>query len=155
MPATTRVTCHIGAPRERVYGLLVDAQAVRQWKVPDDMSSEIHCFDAREGGAFRVSLTYHAGDAIGKTEAKTDTYQGHFVALVPPARVVEVMAFETTDPTMRGQMTVTCLLTEAPGGTDLMVTHEGLPEGIAPSDNEQGWRMALARLKALAERDAE
>lgn len=57
--------------------------------------------------------------------APTDTYHGHFVKLVPNEQVVEVMEFETTDPTMRGEMTVTFTLTAADGETDLRAVKKG------------------------------
>lgn len=41
------------------------------------MTSAVHEFDAREGGSFRVSLTYDAPEATGKTTAHTDTYHGY------------------------------------------------------------------------------
>ena len=41
--------------------------------VPDGMTSQVHEFDAREGGAFRISLTYDTPTGIGKTTAHTDT----------------------------------------------------------------------------------
>lgn len=37
------------------------------------------------------------------------------------------------------------------GGTDLHATHEGLPPGVSPADNELGWTMALAKLAAIVE----
>ncbi|MDQ1492818.1 MAG: hypothetical protein QOJ23_5332 [Actinomycetota bacterium] len=54
---TTRLSRHIRAPRSRVYQALLDAEAVQQWMVPDTMTSQVHSFDAREGGTFRISLT--------------------------------------------------------------------------------------------------
>ena len=59
MAATsTRLTQHMNAPRASVYRALMDARAVAAWMVPSDMTSYVHTFDAREGGAFRISLTY-------------------------------------------------------------------------------------------------
>lgn len=55
---TTRIARHIHAPRAAVYRALLDARAMARWRVPNGMSSVVHEFDAREGGAFRVSLTY-------------------------------------------------------------------------------------------------
>lgn len=43
------------APRATVYGLLLDARAVATWQVPTGMTSEVHEFDPREGGRFRIS----------------------------------------------------------------------------------------------------
>jgi len=124
---------------------------VANWMVPDGMSSQVHEFDAREGGAFRISLTYDAPNATGKTTAHTDTYHGHFVKLVPNALVVEVMEFETADPVMQGEMTVTYTLSDADGGTDIAAVHEGVPPGVSPADNETGWRMSLGKLAAFLE----
>ena len=89
--ATTRLTRHIRAPRSRVYRALLDADAVQRWQVPDIMTSQVHAFDAREGGEFRVSLTYDAPTGTGKTTAHTDTYHGRFTRLVPDTEVVQVV----------------------------------------------------------------
>ncbi len=147
--SATHIRVHVDAPRATVYRALVDADAVAAWMVPDGMTSHVHAFDAREGGAFRVSLTYDAPDAVGKTSAHTDTYHGRFVTLVPDERVVQRLEFETADPAMRGEMTVTITLADADDGTDLVAVHEDVPPGISPADNETGWRMSLAKLAAL------
>jgi uncharacterized protein YndB with AHSA1/START domain len=116
------------------------------------MTSEVHEFDAREGGAFRVSLTYDALTGTGKTGARTDTYHGHFVTLVPDEQVVEVFEFETADPGLRGGMTMTTTLVDADGGgTEVVVAHDGIPDSVPSADNETGTHMALANLAALVE----
>ncbi len=108
-------------------------------------------FDAREGGRFRISLTYDEQTGAGKTTAHTDTYHGHFVKLVPGEQVVEVMEFETADAAMRGEMMVTFTLTDAAGGTDVLAVHDNLPPGLSPTANEIGWEMALGKLAAFVE----
>lgn len=151
---TTRVSRHVNAPRAVVYRALVDAEAIVEWRVPDGMSSHVHAFDAREGGTFRVSLTYDAPGGAGKSTAHTDTYHGHFARLLPDEQVVEVFAFESADPAMRGTMTMTTTLTDAAdGGTDVLIVHEGLPDAVPAADNETGTRMALANLARLVESD--
>ncbi len=149
--SSTRATRHLKAPREAVYRALVDPRAVVRWKVPDGMSCHVHSFDAREGGSFRISLTYDVPSGTGKTTAHTDTYHGRFLKLVPNEQVVEVDEFETDDPSLRGEMTITITLADAGGGTILSAVHEGLPPGLSAADNETGWRMALERLAALVE----
>ena len=59
--------------------------------------------------------------------------------------------FETDDPSLRGEMTMTVRLSDADGSTELVAVHEGLPAGVTAADNEAGWREALARLAALVE----
>ena len=142
---------HVDAPRATVYDALIDAGAVQTWMVPDGMTSQVHEFDAREGGVFRISLTYETSNAIGKTSAHTDTYHGRFVKLVPDTTVVQVMEFETEDPTMQGEMTVSYTLRDAHGGTDIAAVHDGVPRGVSPQDNETGWSMSLGKLAKLLE----
>lgn len=149
--ASTRVSCHVNAPRASVYSALIDAEAIAKWKVPTGMTCHVHAFDGREGGAFRISLTYSAPNLVGKTTAHTDTYHGRFVKLVPNELVVEADEFETSDPALRGEMTITITLDDADGGTDLVALHEGLPSGVSTADNETGWSEALDRLSALVE----
>jgi uncharacterized protein YndB with AHSA1/START domain len=153
MMNATRISCYIKAPRADVYRALVDAQAVALWMVPDGMAIHVHAFDAREDGAFCISLIYDTPGAVGKTSEHTDTYRGRFIKLVPDELVVEMMAFETDDPAMRGEMTVTYMLTDADsdGGTYVLGMHDNLPSGISAADNENGWRMALNKLAALVE----
>jgi uncharacterized protein YndB with AHSA1/START domain len=149
--SSTRVSRHVNAPRGKVYGALVDANAIATWMVPTGMTGQVHAFEGREGGTFRISLTYDAPTRVGKTTAHTDTYSGRFVKLVPNERVVEVVEFETADPAMRGEMTITITLADANGGTEVVAVHDGLPRGLSAGDNEAGWRSGLAKLAALVE----
>jgi uncharacterized protein YndB with AHSA1/START domain len=141
----------VNAPREKVYRALTDARAVATWMVPRGMTSKVHAFDPREGGKFRISLTYESPDATGKTSAHTDTHHGHFVKLVPNEQVIEVVEFETNDPALRGEMRITFMLSDSDGGTNLVAEHDGLPPGLSTADNEAGWRSSLAKLAALVQ----
>ena len=149
--SSTRISQHINAPRASVYRALLDPHAVATWKAPTGMTCHVHAFGAREGGSFRISLTYGELTGSGKRTARTDTYRGHFAKLVPNERVVEVDEFETEDPALRGEMTITITLADADGDTNLLAVHDGLPPGVSSADNETGWRMALAKLAAFVE----
>lgn len=150
---STQVSRHVSAPRAAVYRALLEADAIAKWRVPEGMAGHVHTFDAREGGAFRVSLTYEGPDGAGKSASRTDTYHGRFVKLVPDEQVVEALEFETADPALGGMMTMTTTLTDADGGTDVLVVHEGIPDSVPAADNETGTRMALAKLARLVEAD--
>jgi uncharacterized protein YndB with AHSA1/START domain len=148
---STQVSRHVRAPRSVVYRALLDADAIARWRVPTGMSSQVHDFDAREGGSFRVSLTYDAPGGTGKSDPDTDTYHGHFAKLVPDEQVVEVFEFETADPALGGTMTMTTTLRDADGGTEVIIVHEGIPDSVPAADNETGTRMALEKLAELVE----
>ncbi len=149
--SSTRISRHLNAPRRDVYRALLDARAVATWMVPNGMTSHVHVFDAREGGSFRISLTYDAPTRTGKTTARTDTFHGRFVKLVTNEQVVQVVEFETADPALRGEMTITYVLADADAGTNVFAVHDGLPPGLSTADNEVGWRMSLGKLAALVE----
>jgi uncharacterized protein YndB with AHSA1/START domain len=117
------------------------------------MTSRVHTFEAREGGSFRVSLTYDAPDGAGKSAPHTDMYYGTFVKLVPDEQVVEEFQFETADPALSGTMTMTTTLTDTEDGTDVLMVHEAIPDAVPAADNELGTRMALANLARLVEAD--
>lgn len=152
--STTRLTRHIRAPRTVVYRALLDPESVQQWMVPDGMTSRVHTFEPHEGGAFRISLTYDAPTDTGKTNAQSDTFHGRFARLVPDAEVVQIVEFETVDPALQGEMTITYTLADANEGTDLVGLHENLPAGVPPEDNELGWSMSIDKLAGLVEHES-
>lgn len=143
-----RVSRLLRAPRAEVYRALTEPALIARWRFPGGMTSVV---EQQDDGGFRVTLTYEAPDRQGKTTARSDTYRARFSRLVPDELVVEVDEFETDDPLFTGEMTMTVSLREDDGGTELTAVHEGVPAGIAPADNELGWRMALDRLAALVE----
>ncbi|MFB6961958.1 SRPBCC domain-containing protein [Streptomyces sp. NPDC056309] len=149
----TRVSRRVQASPAAVYRALTDPDAVAGWRVPDGMTAHVHTFDAREGGTFRVSLSYDEPGARGKSAARTDTYRGHFARLVPERLVVEVLAFEADEDALHGTMTMTTSLAEVDGGTEVVIVHEGIPDEVPRADNELGTRMALDNLARLVEGD--
>jgi uncharacterized protein YndB with AHSA1/START domain len=143
----------VKAPPAQVYQAFLDPLAVGAWMAPGSMRLHVHVFDARLGGRFRISLTYpDPPDAQrGKTTGDTDTYHGYFAELVPDEKIVEVIEFESRDPGFAGEMTMTVLLRDVEGGTEVTLVYDNLPPGIRPEDNEAGTRASLAKLAALLE----
>lgn len=120
--------------------------------VPDDMTSTVHSFEAREGGTFHISLTYEDPEMAGKTEEATDSFKGRFLRLVPDREIVQAIEFETDDPDVTGEMTVTYSLSDSgDGSTEVVGVHENLPPGVSPEANEMGWEMSLRNLARLVE----
>lgn len=64
----------INASPTAVYRALTDGQAVGLWRAPDGMACTVHAFDARQGGEFRISLTYDDESRAGKSVGNVDTY---------------------------------------------------------------------------------
>jgi uncharacterized protein YndB with AHSA1/START domain len=151
--AGTKVSKIIKAPRKAVYQACLDADALARWRVPDNMTARVHAFEAREGGTYRMSLTYRDPQQSpgGKTSQDTDTFRGRFVKLVPDEKIVEAIEFESRDSGFAGEMKMTTRLSDTKDGTEVTILCEGLPSGIRPEDNETGTRQSLQKLAALLE----
>jgi uncharacterized protein YndB with AHSA1/START domain len=152
--ASTRVSRIIKAPRSAIYHAFLDRDALAAWLPPETMKGHVHTFEPREGGKFRLSLTYEDPEHShgGKTTQDSDTVQGRFVELAPDEKIVWVVEFESQDPSFAGEMTITFSLAEADGGTEVIVLCEDIPKGVRLEDNEMGCRSSLQNLAALVER---
>jgi uncharacterized protein YndB with AHSA1/START domain len=151
--ASTRVSKIIKAPRKAVYQACLDPDAVTAWRAPDNMKGHMHAIDAREGGAFRMSLTYQnpKHSPGGKTSGDTDTFHGRFVELIPYEKIVEVVEFESDAPRFAGEMKITTSFADTDEGTEITVLCEDIPAGIRPEDNEMGTKSSLKNLASLFE----
>jgi uncharacterized protein YndB with AHSA1/START domain len=56
--AWTRTSRVIRARPEELYEAFIDPAALAAWLPPAEMTGEIHEFDARVGGGYRMSLFY-------------------------------------------------------------------------------------------------
>ena len=152
MPSrSTTVSRVIGVPPEAVYRAYLDQNAVAAWLPPGSMKGVVHAFDAREGGAFSMSLVYPEDEASarGKSSERADTFQGRFAKLIPNRQIVWATQFESDDPLFAGEMIVTTTLEPAGRGTKVTFICENIPPGIRPEDNEVGCRSTLEKLAAF------
>jgi uncharacterized protein YndB with AHSA1/START domain len=143
----------IKASPHSIYRALMDPEALAAWRPPEGMTGEMLAFDGREGGRYRMSLTYigTGHDLRGKTTEHADVVEGRFLELVPDLRVVEVVEFESDDPAFAGAMTITTALAAVPGGTEVAIRCENVPDGIRPEDHQEGLASTLANLAAFTE----
>lgn len=142
----------IVATAERVYGALIDPEALVVWLPPGNMSGRFERFDARPGGSYRMILSYAEPSAPGKTTADSDVVAGRFVELVPGVRVVQAVDFVSDDPAYAGTMTMTWELTEVDTGTRVQIRAEDVPDGISAEDHAAGMTSSLANLASYLER---
>ncbi|MFB4324939.1 SRPBCC domain-containing protein [Paenibacillus lautus] len=143
----------IKASPQTIYQAFTDPKAWVSWLPPEGMSGQIDTFDAREGGTYRMVLTYIGTDHanLGKSSAGTDIVQGKFLALVPNKKIVQCFEFESEDPAYGGQMRMTWTLTALAEGTEVAVVCEDVPEGIRQEDHEAGLRSTLENLAVFTE----
>lgn len=139
---------------EAVYQAFLDPDTLVTWLAPAGMTGQIHKFEPCEGGLFTIALIYDDREPTrrGKTSEDTDVVQGRFLELVPNARIVQAVEFESDDPDFAGEMRITWNLNSASGGVDVVVTCENVPPGVRQEDHDVGLRSTLENLARLLER---
>ncbi len=145
----------IKASRKSIYQAFTDPKLVAVWLAPNNMRCEVHCFNAREGGSFEMTLSYlNAEDATkGKTSANKDSFKGRFTKLIPYKKIEEIIEFDSGDAKFRGEMKMLVDLVDSDdGGSRVTILFRDIPEGIRPEDNEEGSRQSLNKLAALLEK---
>jgi uncharacterized protein YndB with AHSA1/START domain len=149
----TSTSQFVKAPPAEVYAAFMDPDVLVAWLPPAEMTGQIHAFDGRVGGGYRMSLFYPLSERThrGKTAEREDRMTVRFVELTPPHRIVYAVNFDSADPGFQGEMTMTWTFEAAPGGTQVIVASENLPPGVRPEDNDEGSRLSLGQLARLFE----
>ena len=151
----TRNVALLEAQPYTVYRAFIDPELVEQWLAPGDMTARVHEFEAREGGAIRITLHYPEGSGeAGKSGDGSDAYRARFIELMPYSRIVQAIEFESDEASYSGEMRMTVDLVEARPGTRLTIDFDNIPPGIALEENQRGAQMSLEKLAILVDRRA-
>jgi uncharacterized protein YndB with AHSA1/START domain len=144
----------IQATPRRVYQAFIDPNALIAWLPPHGMTARAEQYDPREGGTYRIVLSYLSPNDLTKerTSQTSDVVHGRFMEVVPDERIVQLVEFESDDPAFVGEMKMTWTFTAVPQGTEVSILAENVPEGIRPEDHEAGFRSTLDNLAAFIER---
>jgi uncharacterized protein YndB with AHSA1/START domain len=119
-------------PRERVFAAWLDPASQAQWMLPGDVTTATIESDPRVGGQFRIVMEHGRGNV---------EHWGEYLTIDPPSLLSFTWISANTNflPTI-----VTIELHERDNGTELILTHRGLPpEKLAP--HEQGWSDIVRR----------
>jgi uncharacterized protein YndB with AHSA1/START domain len=127
--------------RARVFAAWLDPAMLAQFMRPGPIATATAAVDPRVGGAFRIVMRH--GD-------REHAHWGEYVRIEPPSLLEFTWISENTD---RRPTIVTVELADRDGGTELTLTHRGLPPSQLKSHRE-GWTDIVAALEsALASGD--
>ena len=119
----------IAAPRERVFQAWLDSESLAHWMAPKSVgfTHATVTVDPRVGGGFRIVMEGRPGGGV--------EHHGEYLAIEPPSLLSFTWISRNTDdkPTV-----VTVELHERGTGTELVLTHRGLPTK-AVEGHRQGW----------------
>lgn len=156
MSRTDLASLLIHADRQAVFAALTDPGALAAWLPPTGMRGRFERFDLRDGGSYRLVLTYDdAAGAPGKTDAASDVAEVRIARIVPGESVEQLVDFESDDPAFRGTMRMTWSLRDTQDGTLVQFEARDVPSGIRARDHAEGLTSSLANLAGHLEPDAD
>ncbi len=142
----------IMASPQTIYQAFLNPESLVSWLPPKGMSGHIDMFDPREGGAYKMTLTYEMDHSNpGKTSENTDVTQGEFLELVQDKRIVLSVKFNSEDPAFQGEMIQKWHLEDISEGTKVTIVCKNVPEGIRKEDHDTGLRSTLENLAFFTE----
>jgi uncharacterized protein YndB with AHSA1/START domain len=123
----------IAASPEDLFDAWLDPHALAVWMRPGPVVSSVAKVDPREGGCYEITMQGQSGPIVHK---------GVYVHIDRPKRLVFTWASLGTE--MRDTL-VTVDFVPAGKRTEVIVTHEQLPESATPS-HSMGWTHGLEHL---------
>ncbi|WP_224389329.1 SRPBCC domain-containing protein [Pseudonocardia sp. ICBG1293] len=152
MGRTDRASLLIHVDRPTVFAALTTEEALLRWLAPAGMRSRFERFDMREGGSYRLVLTYDdSSGSPGKSSADSDTSDVRIARIVDGERIVQEVDFESDDPAFHGTMRMEWNLRAVEEGTEVEVVARDVPAGIGARDHAEGITSSLVNLAALLE----
>jgi uncharacterized protein YndB with AHSA1/START domain len=122
------------ASPQEVFEAWTDPESLRQWFCPGTVSLTSVELDARVGGHFRIVM---------RDETKDLVHSGEYREITPPRRLVFTWR---SSGTYDQETLVTVELHPRGSKTELVLTHERLPDANAAGKHEDGWRSIVEKL---------
>lgn len=149
---TVRLTRVYAASRQEVFDAWTDSQALGQWFGTDSHKCKIEILDVREGGEYRFRMIPVGVDSDCAGNPEEDSVcAGKFVSIAPPERLVMTFSWVENGADI-GETLLSIELFEVEGGTELVLTHERLPDQALREAHASGWQGSLDNLQAYLSR---
>lgn len=127
----------IAASPARLFEAWTTPSQLLEWWGPLDIDCTLAEIDLRVGGRYRLGNRNREGDVL--------YLSGEFLAIDPPTQLVYTWQLESAD---RPQEQVTVRFEPRDDGTEVVITHELIPDEQTRTTHRHGW---LGCLKGLAE----
>jgi uncharacterized protein YndB with AHSA1/START domain len=139
---TLRMERIIAAPPDVLFALWVDPAQLIKWWAPDGFSAAVDTLETRPGGRWRVGLRGPGGAG--------PSMSGVYRIVDPPRRLAFSWAWDGEGGVRGHESEVTVNFEAVPGGTRLVLLHEGFDTSNARDRHNNGWLAAINNLSALA-----
>ena len=135
-PERLEVRKRIAAPATRVFAAWTKPESLARWMRPAETTEVRVEADVREGGRFTL-------DMVG-ADGKVFAHRGEYVVVDPPRK----LAFTWRADWLPNGSLVTVEFAESDGATEVVLTHEGLPDAQSAENHRAGWGQILEKLAA-------
>lgn len=143
-PQALQIQRHIRAPREKVFAAFKSLDAMKTWFGCAPNSVKGGELDFRPGGNYRIVMDPPPGTEPGTPSQFV--VKGTYREIDPPRKLSYTWTWEDDPDWVGVESLVVIELQEAAGGTDLRLTHSGIPNEISRGKHAQGWEFSLQRL---------
>ncbi len=148
---SVRVSRFIRAPRQRVFDAWLDPEIRRKWWFTDRGPGLTACeIDARVGGRYYQKQRGSDCPTPGVDDDFEWIMQGEFLEIDAPQRLVFTWNVNHPGEPITDER-VTIEFAEAEGGTDVVITHEGIVSTKLRDGTEEGWTKLLELLAPVME----
>ena len=127
----------IAATVDELFDAWLDPESLAQWMHPGTTERSTATVDARVGGAFEVLIPRENGPL---------RHYGKYLAIERNRKLVFTWYSHATHDT---ETLVTVEFHVASAGTEIVLTHERMPDHEAGLNHTQGWTRALELLDSL------
>ncbi len=126
------------ASPKKVYRAFSDGNALSAWLPPYGFYCQVHQFNFKLGGAFKMSFTNF-------TTNGSHSFGVSFLEIVPSDLLIYSDKFD--DPNLLGEIITTVKFIKVSCGTELQITQEGIPDVIPSEICYLGWQESLECLR--------
>jgi uncharacterized protein YndB with AHSA1/START domain len=143
-PATLVVRRRINATPERLFAAWTQPELLMRWWGPEGVACPAAEIDLRVGGSYRIANRFPDGNILW--------IAGRFEEIDAPHRLVYSWQLESREgPAER----VTVCFVAHGELTEVVVTHERIPDEAARKGHERGWSGCLQGLVQFMQADAQ
>lgn len=120
---------------------------MERWLPPEGMTGEMLHFDFRDGGSYRMRLTYAELDqGHGKTTEGSDEVEVRLAKIEDGRRIEQEVSFESEDQAFSGTMRMNWTFQPRDERTLVTIRAENVPAGIQPDDHQASLNSSLENL---------
>jgi len=140
---------HYTANPEQVFRAWSDPAALNEWFGPHSHKCKVEKFNFKEGGDYQIRMIPVGEDADCAGDTTQDSVcAGKFVQIIEPQKIVMTFNWIENGADM-GDTLLTIEMSAVKGGTDLVLTHERLPNKELYEAHKGGWQGTLEGLETF------